>query len=69
MASEASPWVMDCEFFFALKGQVKLGFQPVKNNIETLPQGIAIGYNSFPLQGAFNKTGNHIIQYRVKVMG
>jgi hypothetical protein len=41
--------------FFAPKGQVKLGFQPAKNNNETLPQGVAIGYNSLPLQGEFNK--------------
>jgi|GEM_PF-4984584 len=55
MASEASPWVMDHKFIFALKGQVKLGFQPAENNNETFTQGVAMGYNSLPLQGVFNK--------------
>jgi hypothetical protein len=42
---------MDREFFFALKGQIKLGFQPAKNNNETLSQGVAMGYINLPLQG------------------
>jgi hypothetical protein len=46
---------MDRKFIFALKGQIKLGFQPAKNNNATFTQGVAMGYNSLPLQGAFNK--------------
>jgi len=54
MASEASPWAMGCKFPIALKGQIKLGFQPVKNK-KTFTHGVDMGYYKLPFQGAFNK--------------
>jgi hypothetical protein len=51
---------------FTLKGEVKLGFQPAKkNNNSTFTQGVAMGYNSLPFQGAFNKYNE--LQFGVEI--